>query len=132
LFVLLTVGVLTTVAPAFDALAMQHDLGFEQTVRQGHVKMVVRIAPAKVGDNEFGVDVFDKRPGADAVPLTVLLRFTMMGHSGTTQAEATHLSGPRYTVRGSYLAMSGQWQVEVILRRSGFDDVRHVFDLAVE
>jgi copper transport protein len=132
LLVLLTVGVLTTVAPAFDALAMQRSLGFRQTVQQNHVKMVVRIAPAKVGDNEFGVDVFDKRPGADAVPLTVLLRFSMVGHSGTTQVEAVHLTGPRYTARGSYLSMSGRWQVEVILRRSGFDDVRHTCDLVLQ
>jgi hypothetical protein len=57
---------------------------------------------------------------------------TMLDHGTTTQVEATHLQGMRYTARGSYLSMSGHWQVEVILRRPGFDDVRHVFDLALE
>jgi hypothetical protein len=91
--------------------------------------MVLRIAPARVGDDEFGVDITDKRPGAADVPPTVLLRLTMVDHGTTTQVEATHSQGLRYTARGSYLSMAGHWQVEVILRRSGFDDVRHTFDL---
>jgi len=48
---------------------------------------------------------------------------------GTTQAEAALQSGTRYTVRGSYFSMAGHWQMEVIVRRAGFDDVTHVFVL---
>jgi len=33
--------------------------------------------------------------------------------------------------RGSYLSVAGPWQVEVIVRRAGFDDVRHTFELRV-
>jgi hypothetical protein len=85
-----------------------------------------------VGDNEFGVEFTDARPGAVRVPPTVLLRFTMTSmNMGTQQVEATSPDGRRYMARGSYVSMSGPWRVEVILRRAGFDDVRQVFDLDV-
>jgi hypothetical protein len=107
---LLTAGVLTTVSPSIDELTAQHNLGFEQSVKESSVRMVLRIAPARVG-----VDVSDRRPGAAGATPTVLLRFTMVDRDTTTQVEATHLQGVRYTARGSYLSMSGHWQVEVIL-----------------
>jgi mono/diheme cytochrome c family protein len=97
------------------------------------VRMTLRVAPGQVGDDEFGVDVADRRPGTADAPLNVLLRFTMQDQDmGTTQVSLAPSTGNRYTARGSYLSMAGMWQVEVILRRVGFKDVRHTFQFQVQ
>ncbi len=85
---------------------------------------------ARIGDNEFAVDVVDRRPGAQDTPAQVLLRFDMQGMAmGVLQTEAKATGLERYTTRGSYTSMGGRWNVEVVLRRAGFDDVRHTFQL---
>jgi len=94
--------------------------------------MTLRIAPAQIGDNEFAVDVSDRRPGAAAAPTRVLLRFDMQGmEMGKTQTEAAAAGGERYTARGSFTSMGGRWHIEVVLRRAGFDDVRHTFQVDI-
>jgi mono/diheme cytochrome c family protein len=131
--VLIAVGVITGSAPALEALQAQKRLGILREANVNDVHMVLRIAPGQVGDNEFGVDITDHRPGATAVSPSVLLRFTMLDPDmGTTQVEATPSNGSRYTARGSYLSMVGTWQVEVILRREGFNDVRRKFQFTVQ
>jgi hypothetical protein len=37
----------------------------------------------------------------------------------------------RYTARGSFTSMGGRWHVEVVLRRAGFDDITHTFQLDI-
>jgi hypothetical protein len=80
------------------------------------------------------VEFTDHRPGATAVPPEVLLRVTMLSaHAmGTQQVPTTSADGLRYTARGSYFAMAGPWELEVIIRRSGFDDVRRTFELNIQ
>ena len=39
-----------------------------------------------------------------------------------------HSVNKRFTATGSYLALAGDWKIQVILRRSGFDDVSQAFD----
>jgi mono/diheme cytochrome c family protein len=126
LLVLLAAGVLTGTPPAFEALQAQQRLGYVQRAREDGVQLTLRVAPGAVGENEFGVDILDPRPGAEAADTEVLLRFTS-GSLGVTQAEAKTVDGKRFTVRGSYLALAGEWQIEVILRRAGFDDVSHTY-----
>jgi copper transport protein len=130
---LFVVGVLTGVAPAFEALEAHHDQGLMETATVDGVNILLRVAPGQVGDNDFGVEFNDSRPGASNVPSEVLLRFTMTGMDmGTQQVEAVSVDGIRYTARGSYVTMSGPWSLEVIIRRPGFDDVRHVFNLKLQ
>jgi copper transport protein len=130
--VLLVVGVLTSVAPARTAWEEQQRLGQSQAATVGDVEMVLRVAPAWIGDNEFAVDVTDRRPGAEGAPTEVLLDFGMEGmEMGELRAEAQPAEARRYVTRGSYVAMGGRWQVEVLLRRAGFDDVRHTFVLDI-
>jgi hypothetical protein len=94
--------------------------------------LVLRVAPAQIGDNEFAVDVMDKRPGAPQAPSRVLLRFDLFGTDlGVVQTAATQMDAQRYTARGSFTTIGGHWNVEVVLRRAGFDDVRHTFQLDI-
>jgi copper transport protein len=127
---LLLVGAMTSVAPSETAWQAHEQLGMIQEAQQGDVALVLRVAPARIGDNEFAVDVADKRPGAQDTPAQVLLRFDMQGMTmGVLQTEAKATGLERYTTRGSYTSMGGRWNVEVVLRRAGFDDVRHTFQL---
>lgn len=95
--------------------------------------MLVRIVPGEGGDNEIGVEFTDTRPGATEVPPEVLLRLTSTAMDmGTQQVETTSINGFRYTARGSYFPMLGPWEVEVIIRRPGFNDVRQTFELEIQ
>jgi copper transport protein len=129
---LLAAGTIMAVSPARTALDAQRRLGLSESAQSGEVSLALRVAPGAPGDNEFGIDVRDDRPGAAQADGEVLLRLSMVGHDmGTTQVEAQPGEGGRYTARGSYLSMSGLWRVEVIVRRAGFDDVRQQFDLPI-
>jgi hypothetical protein len=63
----------------------------------------------------------------------VLLRLTALSMDmGTQQVEATSADGLRYSARGSYFPMTGPWELEVIIRRTGFNDVRRIFQLEIQ
>ena len=93
---------------------------------------MLRVAPAQIGDNEFAVDVTDRRPDAAGRPAKVLLRFDMLGmQMQPLQIETQTSDTQRYTARGSYTSMGGRWRIEVVLRRAGFQDVRHTFEMDI-
>jgi copper transport protein len=132
ILLLLAVGVLSGVAPAFDALHESQAQGFVESARVDGVKMLVRVMPAEGGDNEIGVEFTDNRPGAAQVPPEVLLRLTANEMDmGTQQIQATSADGRRYTARGSYFPMTGPWELEVIIRSPGFNDIRQTFELTI-
>jgi copper transport protein len=129
---LLAVGAMTSVAPSKTAWEAHEQQGLAQQATVGGVDLTLRVAPARIGDNEFAVDVADKRPGALDAPAKVLLRFDMLGMDmGQLQTEALPKDQERYSARGSYTSMGGRWQIEVVLRRAGFDDVRHTFEMDI-
>ena len=129
---LLAVGAMTSVAPSKTAWEAHEQQGIAQSATVGDVGLTLRIAPAQIGDNEFAVDVADARPGAAAAPTRVLLRFDMLGMDMGKQETATLPAGAeRYTTRGNFTAMGGRWHIEVLLRRAGFDDVRHTFEVDI-
>jgi len=129
---LLAVGVMTSVAPSNTAWEEHERQGIAQTAAVGAVDLTLRIAPAQIGDNEIAVDVTDRRPGAQAARSKVLLRISMLGHPmAPLQTEARSSSTQRYSTRGSFLSMGGRWNIEVVLRRAGFDDVTHAFQVDI-
>lgn len=125
---LLCVGVMTSVAPSRVAWQEQERLGMAQTATTDDVDLTLRVAPAVIGDNELAVDVVDRRPGAAGKPAKVLFNFGMQGmQMGELQTEATANGAERYVTRGNYLSMGGRWQIDVVFRRAGQEDVRHTF-----
>jgi copper transport protein len=129
---LLAVGAMTSVAPSKTAWEEQERLGLKQQATVDNVDLVLQVAPAQIGDNEFAVDVTDRRPGAQDAPSKMLLNFDMVGmQMGELQTEARKASAQRYTARGSFASMGGRWHIEVVLRRAGFDDVRHTFEMDI-
>jgi copper transport protein len=133
IFLLLAVGVLSGVSPAFEALEAHQEQGIIESARVDGVNMMLRVVPGEGGDNEIGVEFTDTRPGATEVPPEVLLRLTSTAMDmGTQQVETTSKNGFRYTARGSYFPMLGPWELEVIIRRPGFNDVRQTFELEIQ
>jgi putative copper export protein/mono/diheme cytochrome c family protein len=125
---LLAVGGLVSLAPAYEALQADQRTGLHESWQGEGVSMDFRVAPVQVGDNEFGVDIIDQRPEAEEVVGTALLRIQSAdGSSGQTQVEAKLSTGHRYSARGSYLSKMGAWNILVIWRKSGFNDITHVF-----
>ena len=62
----------------------------------------------------------------------MLLRFDMLGMAmGKLETAAQPSGAERYTARGSFTSMGGRWHVEVVLRRAGFDDVTHIFQMDI-
>ncbi len=141
LIILGAAGVLTGVAPANQALQSQQKIGIVNSAQINGVSLTFIVSPGAVGDNEFGLDVLDRRgkPAADEIHL----RFTQLDHPmGATQVTLTlaKMSGAvgmegmsngsmRYTIRGSYLSMIGHWQVDAIVRQPGQNDVTQSFFL---
>lgn len=131
MLVLVAAALMTAAAPAFEALEAQRRIGFIATARAADVRLRLLIAPAHAGENEFAVEVDDPRPGAHEVEPEVLLRLSMRDHTmGTIEVPAEQAAG-RYQARGSYLAMNGTWNVQVIVRRPGFDDVTATFEVLI-
>ncbi len=132
ILLLLAVGILSGVAPAFEALQAHKEQGIIETASVDGVDMMLRVMPGESGDNEIGIEFTDTRPGAAEIPPEVLLRLiaTTMD-MGTHQVEATSVDGVRYTARGSYFPMVGPWELEIIIRRPGFNDVRKTFALDI-
>ena len=66
-------------------------------------------------------------------PPQVLLRFQPTSADlGEFQVETVESSPSRFTARGSYLTIAGDWRVKVILRRAGANDVTHDFTVQVQ
>jgi len=133
LLVLALVGLMTGVSPSYEAVQARQRAGFVGEYQENGTRMDLWIAPDRVGENEFAIDVQGKPPGISDYQPQVLLRLELLDVSlGLNQVEAVHSSGNRYTVRGSYLTIAGNWQVEVILRQSGVNDIRNNFLIQVQ
>jgi mono/diheme cytochrome c family protein len=119
---------MTGVAPAYEALEAQHRLGFTEKYITEGVGLTLRIAPVKTGDNEFGLDIDDPRPGADKVKARVTFRIGLINQGlADTRVEASSADGRRFTIRGAYFPLGGRWKVQVIIRRAGFNNLQHVY-----
>ncbi len=133
--VLLAVGALTSVAPSQTAWIEHQSLwGNVQRMQAGDkgATLTLQVAPAKVGNNQFAVDVNDPRPGANAIEGNVLVRFTLSNSGlGMLQVDMDQQENGRFTAQGNYFSLPGNWNARVILRRSGFNDVTVDFKIPV-
>lgn len=128
---LLFSGLLTGSFPAREAMETERRLGYIGTYAQDDATLKLWVAPARAGHNEVAVDVEGLPAGVETPQ--VLLQFTMLDHNmGTTQVEAEPGAANRFLARGSYLSMAGDWQIEVILRQAGREDIRHAFQIPVQ
>ena len=131
ILVLAAAGLLTDLQRGQDAPLLSSQTG-TVTLAQAVDDLTISLSvePALVGQNTFDVYVTDAsgQPMVDAKELSV--RFTFLGQSlGTANAAAQSSGGGHYRVDGGYLSLAGQWEVEVVVRRSGAFDVFAVYRL---
>ncbi len=118
--ILFSAALLSDLQRAADAppLADEANLLFlEQTVDDLDVTLTLN--PALVGNNYFEVILRDAN-GAPVDGAEVSLRFSFLGQAlGADSGEAIPHGNGGYHLEGSYISLSGPWQVEVAIRRPG-------------
>ncbi len=120
--VLLAVGVLTAVAPAREAGRGQ---AFVDNARVGDVLLQLQVVPGDVAGDVFALDV--KGLPAGVQPEVVLRSAMTSHHAGNEELTLEEVEPGRWGARGSLLAITGEWDVEAIVRAVGMDDIRHIF-----
>jgi copper transport protein len=132
---LLFAAVMLSVSPSRSAWEAHQNAFALLQLREfnsGGVKMDVYIAPAKEGYNEIAVDVIDQRHGAEQTEPEVIIRLSNLDQdSGELQIATEYGAEGRFMVQGNYFSSAGLWEMTVILRRPGFDNVVFVtsFDI---
>lgn len=125
-------GVLTSTPPARDLLKGVEVLASTRLVSSASV--TIRIAPPRVGVNDFSVVVAPSDPEAFGDIQRVYLRFTPLavdapaGTAGLVGSQRIQLrqSGPAdastFLGNGSFITLDGDWNVTVVVRRAGVAD----------
>jgi len=130
---LATVGILTGASPSYEAVKAKQQMGVVGEYAQDGIQMRLWLAPSFTGVNEVAVDVSGLPAAAENPATQVLLRFKLLEQDlGTTQAQTTTTDYKRYLVRGSYFTLSGNWNIEAILRRPGQYDILHNFAVYIQ
>jgi len=125
--VLVATGVLTAFAPPAQPSAA----AFDQTQHVAGLRLHLLLPSTQAGRNRYVLRVHEGlRPVTDAQK--VVFRFTMVEHDmGETELVAEQRAPGEYVAEGSVTAMFGTWHLETIVRLSGRDDVRTVFDVSI-
>jgi copper transport protein len=115
-------GVTAALAGYAPATAVQSG-PFSDSASLGPAELEVTVDPARVGSNQVHLYLFDARSGA---------QFNRIKELKATATEPENSIGPlpldarragpgHYTVQGALLTVAGDWQLEVTVRVSAFD-----------
>ncbi|WP_376795531.1 copper resistance protein CopC [Thermogemmatispora sp.] len=137
LLLLIIVGILTSLSPPPANLVADGTKGpLIYQGRMGDLSYSFVINPGRPGSNTFAVELRDSqgRPLRLGPGDSVLLRCTMtdmvMGIQEISLSPVPGEAG-RYRAVASAISMSGHWQLSLIVRRLGFDDLSATFNLTV-
>lgn len=104
---------------------------FDQSLPAGDMQVRLAVEPASLGENRFAVTVRDSA-GQIVTPQLVRLTFAMREMDmGESVLEAQPAAGEPITLSGTPLSMVGDWQITVLVRRAGLQDVTAVFEVPV-
>lgn len=123
--ILVATAFLTALVPPAQAATAPID----QIQRIDGIRVGLKAASTLPGRNRYQVTISDGlRPAADVE--RVVLRFTMQTMDmGESELEATQRRPGEWVAEGSATGMYGPWNAQVIVRRTGRDDLRGVFTL---
>ena len=91
----------------------------------GGLRSVVVITPGKVGINNFDIQLRDEffQPVSGAQKVALIFGSEDL-KVGKTEAVAADIGDGHYRLQGSYLSVIGTWNVELLVRLPGKEDVR--------
>jgi copper transport protein len=89
----------------------------------GPLQLEMSVEPARVGANQIHIYFFDARSGAPFAKIKQLKATAALPEKGISLPLEAQLSGPgHYTVPSALLSATGEWQVELTVRVSAFDE----------
>ncbi len=116
--------------PEFELVPEDIPSMLSQTVDD--VLVTFSAEPNRPGQNIFNIRAVSTRRPAPAEIARVMARFTFLDQDmGRTSVDAVEIEPGLYQVGGNYLSLAGPWQIQVVVRRLGFEDSVATFDWAV-
>ena len=89
----------------------------------GPIQLEMSVEPATVGANQLHIYLFDAKTGAPFAKVKELKATVALPEKGISLPLEPQLAGPgHYTVPGALLSSSGEWQIELTVRVSAFDE----------
>jgi len=129
IILLLVVGLLTASAPIAPSSSAPPPYQPAPFILRGYsdqgVNVTVKIFPFQVGDDHFEIDFTNPQGTSITNVRSVFVKFKYLDRNiGVSQANATASSNESvYSLDGTYLSFSGNWQVEIWAQRMGAFDV---------
>ena len=130
---LLVASLLVGFAPAREALAEARAPQRAQTATVDGVRVTMTLAALQPGNNNFDVYLRDAntgRPLADLEKVTLRVAEPALA-TGEEEVVTTARGDGHYVATGSYLSLSGQWDVRVLARRVGQADLDRTFTFLI-
>jgi copper transport protein len=131
--IVVVLGVTAALAGYPPATAVQSG-PFSGSASLGPVQLEVTVDPARVGPNQVHLYLFDARSGAQFAPIEELdVTATLPEKSIGPLPLEPQRSGPgHYTVQGAQLGVAGDWQLEVTVRVSAFDQYASEVEVPIQ
>lgn len=124
LMVLIATGLIAGAVPAYKTYRSTYALNLTQEAEVNEVAIRLSADPYPlIVRDRLMVEVEDARPGTSAAQVMV-----QFGSSAPINLDAG--ADGSYALRGGYLKAFGPWDVTVIVRRAGYEDVRQQFKLS--
>ena len=130
--VILATSLLTAAAPAHGPEFVTPMASTSPNQISDDMLIVFSVKPNRPGQNLFVVEADSTRRPEPAPIARVILKIRNKDTDlGLVTVDASKIDKNRYQVGGNYMSLSGQWQVEVVVRRKGLEDVSTTFDWIV-
>jgi copper transport protein len=96
---------------------------FSAETQFGPIQLEMSVEPATVGANQLHIYLFDAKTGAPFAKVRELKATAVLLGKGISLPLEPQLSGPgHYTIPGALLSNSGEWEVELTVRVSAFNE----------
>jgi copper transport protein len=120
--IVVVLGVTAALA-GYAPAAMVQSGPFSGSAALGPAELEATVDPARVGSNQVHLYLFDARSGAQFSPIEQLEATATLPEKsiGPLPLEARRAGPGHYTVQGAMLGVAGDWQLEVTVRVSAFD-----------
>jgi copper transport protein len=134
LLVIMATGLLTASPQANGPEFGPTNAELPQSLSQTAHDMVITFGakPNRPGQNVFTIRAASTRRPAPAEVMRVMVRLTYLAQDiGRVSVDAVEVEPGLYQVGGNYFSAAGPWQVNVVARRRGVEDVTATFNWVV-